>query len=70
MCLAMCLIFQKSEPSVLINRVLTEKKMCIHTEHVLSELILVKLTKTKVTVRLRTTIWERFVQNVLSSWPI
>ena len=26
MCLAMCLIFQQSEPSVLINRVLTEKK--------------------------------------------
>ena len=25
-CLAMCLIFQQSEPSVLINRVLTEKK--------------------------------------------
>ena len=25
----MCLIFQQSEPSVLINRVLTEKKMCI-----------------------------------------
>ena len=24
----MCLIFQQSEPSVLINRVLTEKKMC------------------------------------------
>ena len=28
-CLAMCLIFQQSEPSVLINRVLTEKKMCM-----------------------------------------
>ena len=41
-----------------------------HTEHVFSELILVKLTKTKVTVRLRTTIWDRFVQNVLRSWPI
>ena len=27
-CLAMCLIFQQSEPSMLINRVLTEKKMC------------------------------------------
>ena len=27
-CLAMCLIFQQSEPSVLINCVLTEKKMC------------------------------------------
>ena len=28
-CLAICLIFQQSEPSVLINRMLTEKK-CVH----------------------------------------
>ena len=27
-CLAMCLIFQQSEPSVLINRVLIKKRMC------------------------------------------
>merc|ERR1719187_1423385 len=27
-CLAMCLIFQHFEPSVLINRMLTEEKMC------------------------------------------
>ena len=31
-CLAMCLIFQQSKPSMLINYVLTEKKMCIHGE--------------------------------------
>ena len=29
MCLAMCLIFKQSEPSVLINRVLIKKRMCI-----------------------------------------
>ena len=28
-CLVMCLIFQQSEPSVLINRLLTEEKKCI-----------------------------------------
>ena len=27
-CLAMCLIFQQSEPSTLINRVLIKKRMC------------------------------------------
>merc|ERR1712212_890835 len=66
-CLAKCLIFQQSEPSVLINRVLTEKKMCIRitrqaslvTRHTCS----LNCTNTKLS---RSLLFFRRSQSVLS----